>query len=146
MVVIAIIAILAAIASPAYKDYVTRARLTAGLSILNNLKQISMEYYNLHGSFPSLADLNKVNTDFATDVLNWGDMGPNGWAGGDNTSPYVEVQYASDTVPGQTAPRLAYVATIVGSSVTWKCYTYDVTNVDSSISSKFLPGECEVHS
>jgi type IV pilus assembly protein PilA len=145
MVVVAIVGILAAVASPAYKDYITRTKLTGGLIILEDLKRLSTEYYSINGVFPALAELNKVNTDFATDTLNWGDMGPSGWTGGDNASPYVEVQFASDTVPGQTAPRLAYVATVNGSSVNWECYTYNVGNIDSSISAKFLPQNCTVH-
>jgi type IV pilus assembly protein PilA len=145
MVVIAIVGILAAIASPSYKDYVTRTKLTSGLVIMESLKRISTEYYSINGVFPSLVDLNKVNTDFATDDINWGDMGPSGWAGGNAISPFVEIQYSSDSVPGQTAPRLAYVATVNGSSVNWSCYTYQISEVDSSISPKFLPSGCEVH-
>ncbi len=144
MVVIAIISILVAIASPSYKDYVTRAKLTKGLVIMESLKQIATEYYSINGTFPTLADLNKVSTDFATENIDWGDMAPDGWAGGDAVSPYVEIEYSSDTVPGQTASRLAYVATINGNSLQWNCYTYQTDNVDSSISTKYLPSGCEV--
>lgn len=145
MVVIAIISILSVIALPSYKEYLTRSKLTAGLSILERLKSEATEYYSINGSFPTLSDIRKVNTDYATDSVNWGDMGPDGWTGGDAGAPYVEIQYASDTVPGQTAPRLAYIATVSGSSVRWECFTYNVSDVDSSISTKFLPPNCEQH-
>jgi type IV pilus assembly protein PilA len=145
MVVIAIISILAAVAVPSYKDYVTRSRLTSGMVILDTLKTLATEYYSINGSFPTLDDLNKTSTGFATESVSWGDMGPDGWTGGDAVSAYVEVQYNSDTVPGQTAPRLAFVATVNGNSVHWDCYTYSAANVDSSISTKFLPPTCEQH-
>ena len=147
IVVISMVAILVAVASPSYKDYRTRVKVLGGMVALDQLKKLSMEYYGITGNFPTLTNLRKVNTDFATDTLNWGDMGPSGWPGGDSKSPYVEVQFSTDTVPGQTAPRLALLATVIGSSVTWACYTYDTSdaNVDYSLSPKFLPSECVVH-
>lgn len=54
MIVVAIIGILAAIAIPAYQDYTTRARVTEGLSIMNNIKI---------GISESYADLGKVAVD-----------------------------------------------------------------------------------
>ena len=45
MIVIAIIGILAAIAIPAYQDYVTRTQVTEGLSLANGLKTQISEYH-----------------------------------------------------------------------------------------------------
>lgn len=146
LIVIAIVAILSALASPYYADYIVRSKLANGLVILENLKEQATEYYSINGAFPTLANLNKVNTDYATNLIDFADMGPNGWTGGDNTSPFVEIQYNSDVVPGQTAPRLAFIGTLNSSnSVEWACYTYAVTNVDNSIDTKFLPQNCAVH-
>lgn len=145
MVVVAIISILAAVAVPSYKDYITRTKLTSGLMILDSLKTMATEYYSINGVFPTLSDLNKVNTDFSTNSVSWGDMGSSGWSGGDPSDAYVEVQFSSDVVPGQTAPRLALVASVSGSSVKWDCYTYAVSEVDSSISTKFLPSNCSAY-
>lgn len=145
MVVVAIISILAAVAVPSYKDYVVRTKLTNGLIILDNLKSIATEYYSINGVIPTLADLNKVGTNFSTNSVSWGDVAPDGWAGGDPDAGYVEVQFSSDVVPNQTAPRLALVATIEGNSLKWDCYTYSVSEIDSSISTKFLPANCSAY-
>ncbi len=145
MVVIAIIAILAAVATPYYGDYIVRTKLNSGLIILEHLKKKAAEYYSIHGTFPSLTDVGAVTTDFATDIVDIGDMGASGWTGGDAVNPFVEIEYASDVVPGQTAPRLAFIASVNGSSVTWTCYTYQTSAADNSISTTFLPQNCSVH-
>lgn len=148
MVVIAVIAILAAVATPYYGDYIVRTKLNSGLIILEHLKKKSAEYYSIHGTFPSLADIGAVNTDFATDIVDFGEMGPSGWGGGDSASPYVQIEYTSDVVPQQSAPRLAFIASVNGSSVTWACYTYQTSHLDaadSSISTTFLPQNCTPH-
>lgn len=53
MIVVAIIAILAAIALPAYQDYVARAQVTEGMSLAMSAKQAMATYYGEKGAFPS---------------------------------------------------------------------------------------------
>lgn len=58
MIVIAIIGILAAIAIPAYQDYMVRAQVTEGFSLVGGLKPSMIESYSEHGHWPQkLADL-----------------------------------------------------------------------------------------
>jgi type IV pilus assembly protein PilA len=58
MIVIAIIGILAAIAIPAYQDYVTRTQVTEGLSLANGLKTQIAEFHANTGNWaPTIADL-----------------------------------------------------------------------------------------
>jgi type IV pilus assembly protein PilA len=52
MIVIAIIGILAAIAIPAYQNYVIRAQVTEGLSLANNYETAVAEFYQNNGTFP----------------------------------------------------------------------------------------------
>jgi len=145
LITVAIIGVLMAFVLPYYQDYVIRSKLAAGKVILEDLTQQSTQYHNVNGVFPTLTDLKKLNTDFATDAISWGNMGSKGWTGGDSTVPYVEIQFNTDTIPGQVAPRLAFIATVSGKNVTWACYTYSVSNVNSSINEKFLPPNCTVH-
>ena len=52
MIVVAIIAILAAIAIPAYQDYLIRAQVSEALSLSDGAKVGVWEYQNNHGTFP----------------------------------------------------------------------------------------------
>jgi type IV pilus assembly protein PilA len=52
MIVVAIIAILAAIAIPAYQDYAIRAQITEGMSLATGAKSAVWEYVATTGSFP----------------------------------------------------------------------------------------------
>ena len=53
MIVIAIIGILAAIAIPAYNDYVTRSQVTEGLSIAAGMKTQVSEFHANRGAWPA---------------------------------------------------------------------------------------------
>lgn len=57
MIVVAIIAILAAIALPAYQDYTIRSQVSEGAVLSDGAKTAISEYFSNHGSFPS------TNTD-----------------------------------------------------------------------------------
>jgi type IV pilus assembly protein PilA len=52
MIVIAIIGILAAIAIPAYQNYVIRSQVTEGMSLAGNYQVSVAEFYQNNGAFP----------------------------------------------------------------------------------------------
>ena len=52
MVVVAIIGVLSAIAIPQYQNYVARAQVAEGCSLLGSGKMSVAEYYNENGTFP----------------------------------------------------------------------------------------------
>ena len=65
MVVVAIIGVLSAIAIPQYQNYVARAQVAEGFSLLASGKMAVSEYYNENGSFPTdnaTARLGAANT------------------------------------------------------------------------------------
>ena len=53
MVVVAIIGVLSAIAIPQYQNYVARAQVAEGFSLLGSGKMAVAESYNENGSFPA---------------------------------------------------------------------------------------------
>ena len=52
MIVVAIIGILAAVAIPAYQDYIARAQMSEALSLSDGLKTAVIEYYSQNSSCP----------------------------------------------------------------------------------------------
>lgn len=53
MIVVAIIAILAAIALPAYQDYVARSQVAEGFSVATGARVAIAEFYGDKGAFPN---------------------------------------------------------------------------------------------
>jgi type IV pilus assembly protein PilA len=142
MVVVAIVGVLSAVVTPYYRDYVVKSKLTNGLVVLETMKRTATEFYSINGYFPTLVDLELNSNGYAVEDVSWGDMGPDNWDGGNFTGPYVEVQFNSDVIDGQTAPRLAFVGTMNGSNIDWTCVTYEISQVDNSINTKYLPQNC----
>lgn len=57
MIVVAIVGILAAVALPAYQDYISRSKVTEPVSLLDGLRTDINGYYTDKGQFPTLAAL-----------------------------------------------------------------------------------------
>jgi len=62
MIVIAIIGILAAIALPAYQDYVKRSHVSEGLALASAAKVGVFEYYSANNAFPTTNALAGLST------------------------------------------------------------------------------------
>jgi type IV pilus assembly protein PilA len=60
MIVVAIIGILAAVAIPAYQDYVARAQASEPVSLLGAAKTPVTEFIATNGSFPTQEELNTL--------------------------------------------------------------------------------------
>ena len=53
MIVVAIIAILAAIALPAYQDYTIRSQISEGVTLADGARAAVWDFVSSHGTFPS---------------------------------------------------------------------------------------------
>ena len=63
MIVVAIIGILAAIAIPAYQDYLGRSQASEAPALLSGLKAPIAEYYSINGAVPTIGNLTGAVTD-----------------------------------------------------------------------------------
>ena len=127
MIVVAIIAILAAIALPAYQDYTRRSRVTEGLSLAAGSKTAVAEYYSSFGKWPT----NNTSAGLA----------PKSQIKG-NAVTEVEVNGGVITVKFNEKVENNKVV-VLSPSETSGSFAWDCTKADSNrVNSKYLPSEC----
>lgn len=125
MIVVAIIAILAAIALPAYQDYVARAQVAEGLSLSTGAKEAIATYYSDHGQFPAdnrvagMAAPGSVSGKFVRSVTV------------DSTGS-ISVAFASSASARIAGQALVLTASDTNGSVNWSCGGLDARYVPTS--------------
>ncbi len=135
MIVVAIIAILAAIALPAYQDYVIRSQVSEGSVLADGAKTAVAEYYSNRGVAPTdnasagLASSTSITGKFVKSV---------NVASGKITATYSSAspQRANSKINSDT---LVFSPTFSGGSTTWTCSS-------ANISVKYLPVICRTGS
>ena len=130
MIVVAIIAIMAAIALPAYQDYVARSQVSEAYSLASGAKTAVAERYADTGSFTGITNANaglsaagSITGKYVTSVT---------VAGNAITALMKSTASVSSKVQGGT---LILTGTDEGGSIKWQCNT-------GSIDDKFLPSVC----
>ena len=139
MIVVAIIGILAAIAIPAYQDYVIRAQVTEGLSLMDGAKSAVTEYYSNHGTWPpsnaaaGLATNSSINGNYVSQV----DVSTNGLIIATYGGPTATAgKKANTAIAGATLELSAITAG--GGSIAFTCKAGSTTPVPA----KYLPSSC----
>ena len=128
MIVVAIIAILAAIAIPAYRDYLIRTQVSEGASLTGGAKVAVDEYYANYGVAPTtnavagLAPEADIKGDYVSQVL----VGTNGTITATFGGAKANAAIKSGT--------LIYTPTFNAGSTSWQC--------SSAILDKYLPTSC----
>lgn len=129
MIVVAIIAILAAIALPAYQDYVARAQVSEAMSLASGAKTAVSEKFADTGVFTGidnpaagLAAAASINGKYVRQV---------NLAAGVVTATFRAAGSASGKIAGQT---LVLTPSDAGGSIRWAC--------SGSVAPKYLPSSC----
>ena len=129
MIVVAIIAILAAIALPAYQDYLIRSQVSEGAVLADGAKTAIAEVYSNKGTFPAsnasagLAVAASITGKYVTSVT----VG----AAGVITSLYGKE--ANAKINGK---KLVFTPKDEGGSVSWDC------KATTDVAGKYLPTAC----
>ena len=133
MIVVAIIAILAAIAIPAYQDYLIRSQVSEGAVLTDGAKTAVSEWYSNHGTFPT----NNTSAGLALPASIQGKYVSNVDISA-NAGQIVAT--FSDTAPQGANAKIngaTFVLSAVthGGSIAWSC-------TKSTVSPKYLPTSC----
>jgi type IV pilus assembly protein PilA len=129
MIVVAIIAILAAIAIPAYQDYVIRSQVSEGLSLGEGAKTAVWDFISNTGRLPP----NNASAGLATDTSIAGSyVSKVNVTGGLITVSYGGPK-ANSALTSATTLQLSPI-TASGGSVQWTC--------KSTMPGKYLPSSC----
>jgi len=132
MIVVAIIAILAAIALPAYQDYLIRSQVSEGAVLADGAKTAVAEFYSNKGYFPP----SNISAGLATDVSIAGKY----VAKVDTAAVAGQIAVTYNTTNANTAiqgKQLTFSSITHGGSIEWHCIP-GATPVDS----KYLPTSC----
>ncbi len=132
MIVVAIIAILAAIAVPAYQNYEVRAQVSEGLSLADGVKTAIWDFMTSSGNYPS----NNASAGLPSDTSIAGNyVSKVDVAGGAITVTYGGPQ--ANTAIGKTATLVLSPVRSAG-SVDWICKIPS----GSTLSPEYVPSSC----
>lgn len=129
MIVVAIIAILAAIAIPAYQDYTIRSQVSEGISLSTGAKTAIWDFVSDKGRFPGnnisagLAQPASVSGNYVSSVT--------------ITNGVVKIAFQGRKANTKLNAGNLMLSPITGAgSIVWACYP------DTNLSPKYLPTSC----
>ena len=130
MIVVAIIAILAAIAIPAYQDYLIRSQVSEGAVLSDGAKTAMGEFYSNTGHFPSI----NASAGLATPTSILGKYVSKVDV---STAGMIKATYSSTANSKIATKVLAFSAITNAGSISWSC-----TNAATTVDAKYLPTAC----
>ncbi len=132
MIVVAIIGILAAVAIPAYQDYIARSQVSEAVSLMGSAKTPLAEYFADKGTWPAaLADvMGNTSGKYTGAITSTGTATVSG-----TSSAYtVAASMKTSTINAAITGKTMYLYT-TDSGKTWNCTRGDIDN-------RYLPGAC----
>ena len=137
MIVVAIIGILAAIALPAYQDYLVRSKVTEVLARGAEGKTSVAEFMSANGRFPSTLESAGLTSAGVHWVQKAGGLSQT--PGGAGTYKLTLITSSQIGAPGANAKQIDLLAlSSAGGQVVWKCQT----GATSPIEARYLPASC----
>ena len=133
MIVVAIIAILAAIAIPAYQDYLIRTQVSEGAVLTDGAKTAMSEYYSNTGTFPAAGGTANTTVGLAKNVSIAGkyvsqvDIG--------TVSGQIQAKFGPGANAAIQNQFFTLSAVTHAGSIAWTC-------TKSTVSPKYLPTSC----
>jgi type IV pilus assembly protein PilA len=135
MIVVAIIGILAAVAIPAYQDYIARAQVSEAVSLLGSAKTPFAEFYASQGTWPQPSDvMGNTQGKYTTSITV---LASNSTAPGSVT--LVATMRAS-SINANIANSTVGLNSTDGGKV-WTCFT---TATGAPLDSKYVPSNCRL--
>ena len=135
MIVIAIVGILAAIALPAYQDYVVRSKMSEPLAQLAEAKTTVTEYYSAIGVLPTIAQAG-INTNPNKDIIKSLNFTTNA------NGAILAAVMQPDVVPGDAGGVQSFILSgtvnATDRTIQWKCKQA----ASNAIDIKYLPANC----
>ena len=143
MIVIAIIGILAAIAIPAYQDYLVRTQVSEGFNLASGSKTAVAEYYSNKGEFPTSnliagqAQAGSITGKYVSGVA----ITQNATGGAYITATFssTDPQEANLKINGGQV-RLS--GTFRDGSYDWDCATVGTPGDATYVANKYMPSAC----
>jgi len=132
MITIAIIGVLAAIALPAYSDYVGRAQLAEALSLMSGARTALTEYRHNEGEFPTQPE--QAGLETPSEIT--GNYVESVTIDSSGSGMITAKMKGSGVSPGVAGNNLLLSPTTHGGAVEWTCKS------DGTIHAKYLPKAC----
>ena len=129
MIVIAIIAILVALALPAYQDYTIRTKVAEGLSVAASAKLAAAETCQ---SDPALTGMNATLAGYTFEPSTY--VSAVTINGGCNVDEFIQVNAAVTSATGTTAGTITLSGDINVGNISWTC--------TSTLDNRFVPATC----
>jgi len=140
MIVVAIIGILAAVAIPAYQDYIARAQVTEALNLVGGTKTPIAEYYSDRGIWPSdlaTAGVGTTSGQYVLAISMVTTATASSVTGGSGVGVIATMKGAGFVSPGIINAGLALVSV---DAKNWICVP---DSTGTPIAAKFLPASCK---
>jgi type IV pilus assembly protein PilA len=133
MIVVAIIGILAAVAIPAYQDYIARSQVTEAVNLTAGLKAPIAEYVQNTGTIPTVAQIGGTTSGkYVASVAISGTI----------SNLLVTATMNASGINANIASGTFAIATADGGSI-WTCGSLGQAAAGTSITGNYLPSACK---